>query len=371
MVWTMWFNLLIALALGAPPSTSPSASPGPSSAALVQEAVAAVDPYDALLVEFQQAFRVWRKEMRGQRDPARRRELIASHPARVFEARFEKLGDEGDTRGLVWLLQNATHLSAKDEARTYREAVCKELIREHTDAAVFGKRGVDLILNEQDALGVASVEALLRELARKTAVPETHVAALRRLGAYLAAAKDEAAKARGHAVFEELIAEAEEANDADLARELRAELIRRRDLRVGMLAPDFEAKTVDGETFRLSDYRGKVVLIDFWGFWCASCRRELPHLKDVRDRFAGEPFVIVGVTTDEDKAEFRKLAAELDVDWVNAWDGGTSGPLSTAWGIAYFPTSYLIDAEGRIRKTNLRMQYLGLAVKQLLAELDG
>lgn len=373
----MAFLLLAALFLGPGPlsASTPAAFAGPQGKVSAEAAEAQRDTrFDELVAEFQKEFLAWRQSMRGERDPAARRELMKRHPARVFEARFRELGASGETRGLVWVLQNATNIAVSEPA-AFREAVCRTLIDEHTDSFAFGERGIDLILNEQNVLGVATTETLLRELAARTKVPGTRLKTLRRLAVYLSLVDEgegsEGANARGIALFEQLVTEAEAAGEDKLARDLGAELIRRRDLRIGALAPDFEATTVDGETFRLSDFRGKIVLVDFWGFWCTTCRRELPHLKDVRDRYKDRDFVIVGVATDEDKDEFRRLAEELDVDWVNAWDGSTDGPLSRAWGVGFYPTSYLLDAEGRIRKANLRMQYLGLAVKQLLAEHEG
>jgi cytochrome oxidase Cu insertion factor (SCO1/SenC/PrrC family) len=76
---------------------------------------------------------------------------------------------------------------------------------------------------------------------------------------------------------------------------------------VGSLAPDFELETVDGDTIRLSDLRGKVVALNFWATWCAPCRLEMPDLQDRADAF-GDRLAVVGVDFDETAEEVDAFA---------------------------------------------------------------
>ncbi len=85
------------------------------------------------------------------------------------------------------------------------------------------------------------------------------------------------------------------------------ELFRLRQLAVGRPAPDVEGEDVDGKRFRLSDYRGKVVVLTFSGNWCGPCRAMYPHERNLVERMKGRPFELLSVNTDEDKATLRKF----------------------------------------------------------------
>ena len=86
-------------------------------------------------------------------------------------------------------------------------------------------------------------------------------------------------------------------------------------------------------------------------------------------RHQDEPFAILGVNTDGDKDVYREKAEELGVTWRSAWQGSTSGPITSQWRVSAYPTIHVIDSEGRIRYLNVRGQQLEQAVEELLAEL--
>lgn len=120
----------------------------------------------------------------------------------------------------------------------------------------------------------------------------------------------------------------------------------------GMTAPEIDGEDLEGACFRLSDYRGQVVLLDFWGFWCPHCRNMIPHERQLVERMRGRPFALIGVNSDRDPA---KLQSDLIVNQVN-WrsfkntrsDGGES--ISKIWGVRGWPTLFLIDHNGVIRE---------------------
>ena len=80
----------------------------------------------------------------------------------------------------------------------------------------------------------------------------------------------------------------------------------------------------------------------------------IPHERSLVKKYADEPFALVGVNTDSDKEKYRKQAEEMQVTWRSAWQGSTGGAISRRWAVMGYPTVYLIDAEGKIRK-----QYVG------------
>src|ERR1700722_4662612 len=79
---------------------------------------------------------------------------------------------------------------------------------------------------------------------------------------------------------------------------------------VGQLAPEIDGEDLDGKNFKLSEYKGKVVLLDFWGMWCPPCRAFLPHGKQIVQQYKGRPFVALGVNTDDD-LELPKKSKDL------------------------------------------------------------
>lgn len=94
----------------------------------------------------------------------------------------------------------------------------------------------------------------------------------------------------------------------------------------------------------------------------------IPHEKALVERLKDKPFALLGINTDTDKDAYRKQALEQGVTWRSAWQGSTKGPLCSEWGIASFPTIYVLDARGTIRFIGLRGAELERAIDKLLEE---
>jgi thiol-disulfide isomerase/thioredoxin len=121
-------------------------------------------------------------------------------------------------------------------------------------------------------------------------------------------------------------------------------------LAIGHVAPEIEGRDGDDKPFKLSDYRGKVVVLDFWGHWCPDCRGVYPKQKALVSRLEGKPFALIGVNSDENKDKLKKDLEQRGVTWRYWWDGGSrSGPISSSWNIQSWPTIYVIDQKGVIR----------------------
>ena len=141
-------------------------------------------------------------------------------------------------------------------------------------------------------------------------------------------------------------------------------------LEVGDMAPEIEGEDVEGEVFRLSEYRGQVVVLDFWGLWCPHCRAMFPTGRAMVERLAEQPFVWLGVNSDRDREHLKTAIKREQINWRSFWDGGSpSGPIAAAWDVLGWPTIYVLDAQGTIRFKNLRGSELEVAVEQLLAEV--
>jgi thiol-disulfide isomerase/thioredoxin len=111
------------------------------------------------------------------------------------------------------------------------------------------------------------------------------------------------------------------------------------------LPAELELTTLDGETIRMGDLRGKVVLLDFWATWCKPCRNATPHLRRLHQRLGDQPFEIVGVSVDHDEEALRRYLAEEEIGWTQVWDPGQDA--AYAFGVQGFPFYLVIDHEGR------------------------
>ena len=119
----------------------------------------------------------------------------------------------------------------------------------------------------------------------------------------------------------------------------------------GKIAPELEGEDLDGHKFKLSDYRGKVVILSFWASWCGPCMQMLPHECAMAQRLEGKPFAIVGVNGDATQQDAKSAAEKNHITWRSFWNG-TGGPWSgtaAAWNVNGWPTVLILDAKGMIR----------------------
>jgi len=115
-------------------------------------------------------------------------------------------------------------------------------------------------------------------------------------------------------------------------------------------APDFELKDANGQTFRLADYKGKVVLLNFWATWCPPCKVEIPWFKDFEKDYKDRGFAVVGISLDDDgwqavkpylesrQVNYRVALGNMQIEQL--YGGGD--------GIQSLPTSFIIDREGKV-----------------------
>ena len=115
----------------------------------------------------------------------------------------------------------------------------------------------------------------------------------------------------------------------------------------GMEAPDFTLVDLDGVEHSLSDFRGQVVMLNFWASWCGFCRAEIPDMNVVYDELADQGFEIVAVNLGEDPDHLRSFAAEYEIEFPVLTDvDGVTVPL---YSVRSIPTSYFLDAEGVVQ----------------------
>lgn len=117
--------------------------------------------------------------------------------------------------------------------------------------------------------------------------------------------------------------------------------------RNSVTAPDFNLPTTDGKMLRLSDYRGKVVIIDFWATWCPPCRKGIPDLIDIKKKYGPKGVEIIGVSVDTDtKNEVIPFIKEKGINYPVVY--GNQNVYMQYGGIRAIPTTFVIDKEGKI-----------------------
>jgi peroxiredoxin len=113
------------------------------------------------------------------------------------------------------------------------------------------------------------------------------------------------------------------------------------------VAPDFTLRSLSGENLRLQEYRGKVVLINFWASWCGPCRQEMPILDRIHKRYAPAGFTVLGVNVEGELDKARKIADRLDVSFPLLFDDGQQ--VSEDYALKSMPYTVLVDRDGQVR----------------------
>jgi peroxiredoxin len=136
----------------------------------------------------------------------------------------------------------------------------------------------------------------------------------------------------------------------------------------GDLGPDFVATSLEGMPVKLSDYRGKVVLIDFWATWCSPCVAEMPNIKKALNEYgASGDFVVIGVSLDGDEAIVRKFIDKKEIPWTQIVGGPVPGnPVAESYNVVGIPATYLLDRNGKVIATDIRGRQLEVELQKLL-----
>jgi peroxiredoxin len=116
----------------------------------------------------------------------------------------------------------------------------------------------------------------------------------------------------------------------------------------GASAPDFTLKTLDGKTLKLSDLRGKAVLLNFWATWCAPCKIETPWIVDLQNQYAAQGLQVVGVSMDDESAtdDIKKFAEEMHMTYPIL--RGTEEVGNEYGGVEFLPTIYFVGRDGTV-----------------------
>jgi len=116
---------------------------------------------------------------------------------------------------------------------------------------------------------------------------------------------------------------------------------------VGDRAPDFTLKSMSGTNLKLSEQAGNVVLLNFWASWCGPCRKEMPLLNDLHNKYQALGFTVLGVNVEEDSSQAKSFIAAQPVDFPILLD--SSNQVSKLYDVVAMPTTVVIDRNGNMR----------------------
>ena len=114
----------------------------------------------------------------------------------------------------------------------------------------------------------------------------------------------------------------------------------------GNVAPDFTVKDIDGKKLTLSDYKGKVVLLDFWATWCTPCREEIPRFIEMQEKYGPQGLQVVGISMDDDAKPVREFNQRYKMNYPVAV--GDDKLAESFGGVLGLPVNFVIDRDGRI-----------------------
>ncbi|MFO0823787.1 MAG: TlpA disulfide reductase family protein [Gemmataceae bacterium] len=153
-----------------------------------------------------------------------------------------------------------------------------------------------------------------------------------------------------------------------IAKAVEGQLFFLNNLTVGKVLPDAASEDLDGKKVKISDYRGKVVVLDIWATWCPPCRAMIPHERELVKNLKDKPFVFISVSADADKDTLVKFLEKEPMPWTHWWAGPKGAPI-VDYRVQFYPTIYILDEKGVIRYKHVREKAMDEAIDKLLKEI--
>jgi len=214
--------------------------------------------YEELVESYETAYDAWRAELKEAEGLKARRALREREPAKIFRPQFEALADAGSGRALAWIIQHARKLEERKQIPALKEELYGRLFKSYLGADWFGDV-IAMYTKERRDVSAETIEAMLASALERTE-GDAHARVLLGLARYRIAGKCNS----GLEFYEQLIKEHPESS---LAVTAQREYDRLTKFGVGAAPPDFKGETIDGDEISLYANRGKVTVVDFWGYW--------------------------------------------------------------------------------------------------------
>ncbi len=132
-------------------------------------------------------------------------------------------------------------------------------------------------------------------------------------------------------------------------------------------AIDFEAVDINGKSIKLTEFKGKIVILDFWATWCPPCVKEIPNLKKIYSKYKGDDFEIISIALERKPKEHAlKFVSDKKMDWIHIIDKDKGREIATEYKIRYIPTMYVINKKGDIIDSGIRGEKLVEKIAELL-----
>ncbi len=139
-------------------------------------------------------------------------------------------------------------------------------------------------------------------------------------------------------------------------------------VKIGSVAPHFSYPTPDGVMVSPEDYKGKLVIIDFWASWCGPCRNEIPHLKEVYEKYHEQGVEMLSVSIDKKESEWHKALAEEDMEWTQVLAPKAGKQTMKDYQFNGIPFIIILDKDGKIIAKNLRGKKIDEKLDELLTK---
>ena len=279
----------------------------------------------------------------------RQKLATTKNPARNFAPRLIKIATEAPKtkdayQALIYAVTLLHQYQPETTATSQLQLVTTQLTRDHIDETSLGLAA--LILSDSR---LPCVQRFLKDLLQSSPHRDVQGIACFVLGQILGSTETPAARKESINLLERVVNEFSDVlvGDQPLVDGAQRLLFEYQHLSVGTEAPEIVGKDVDGNEFKLSDFRGKVVMLDFFVNWCPYCTQMYPLERILVERSRDQPCVLLGVNCDKESV-LRTIIEEKKVTW-QSWSDGPTGPIAREWQLDGYPMVFLIDHEGIIR----------------------